>query len=260
MALFHRIVIYSLLNFGWLGVLGAAEKKDEPGRVTAVWLDGRRLAGELFVTDSKGNPQKLMVGGASRGAPVELPVSTGSVVLLRKAPAVPSSAGASGGIAAPAYETAGEVVLPAGKSSKVLLLLASTGHTGGPLTVKGVALADDLVTFPSHSVRFVNFLGGDLAGKIGDSVKPVSPGTSASFPYPVQAKPESKEIPVFPLALARASKGGVSDLIFNGRIEAWANSRALVVIFPGPTQEADPVVRTIFEVVPPSPPSAAPKP
>ena len=257
MALFRRLVICSLAAFAGLAGLAAAEK-EQPGRVTAVWLDGRRPVGELFVADSKGNPQKLTVGVAGRGAPVELPASGGPVVLLRKAATLPVAADAAAANTAPAYEKAGEVTLPAGKARKVLLLLASTGQAGAPLTVKGVALADDPSTFPPHSVRFVNFLGGELVGKIGDAVKSVPPGSSASFPYPVQAKPEAKETPVFPLALARQLKAGAApEVLFNGRIEAWAHSRALVVIFPGPTTEADPVVRTILDVVPPSPPPAA---
>ena len=260
MALLRRIVIFSVVTFAGLTGLAAAEK-EEPGRVTAVWLDGRRPTGDLFIADSKGNPQKLAVGVAGRGAPVELPASGGPVVLLRKSATPLAPAGAAAAPAAPAYEKAGEVALPTGKARKVVLLLASTGQAGAPLTVKGVALADDLAVFPPHSVRFVNFLGGELIGKIGDGMKPIPPGTSAPFPYPVQAKPDSKETPVFPLALARTSKaGGAPEVLFNGRIEAWAHSRALVVVFPGPTTDADPVVRTILEVVPPPPPATAAKP
>lgn len=228
--------------------------------MTAVWLDGRRPIGDIFVADSKGNPQKLTVGVAGRGAPVELPTSGGAVVLLRKAATLSApTAAATAAPVAPAYEKAGEVALPAGKARKVLLLLASTGQAGAPLTVKGVALADDPVAFPVHSVRFANFLGGELFAKIGDGVKTVPPGVSAPFPYPLQIKPESKETPVFQVALARTSKAGAAEVLFNGRVEAWANSRALIVIFPGPTAEADPVVRSILDVAPPSPSATKPR-
>lgn len=244
MALLQRLVTLGIVCFVGLSFLKAAEK-EEPSRVTAVWLDGRRASGELFIKDAKGDPQKLPVGVSARGKPVDLPVSAATIVLLRKTAAVPAAG------TAPTFEPAGEVALPSGRPRKVILLLAASGQGGTPMSVKGVALADDLAAFPVHSVRFANFLGSELASRVGNSVKTVPPGSSVWLPYPVYGKSDSTAIPVFPLAFARSDKSGRTELFFNGRIEAWANSRALVVVFPGPTAEADPVVRTILEIVPP---------
>lgn len=245
MALSRRLVI--LLGFFLSATVWAAEKT-ETAQLTALWLDGRRPSGELFIADAKGQPQKLAVGVATRGAPHFLPAAGKPIALLRKSAAPAATA---------SHEPAGEIAWPAGGARKVLLLLVATNPAGSPLSVRGVAIADDLTGFPLGTVRFANFLGADLVGRVGSEVKPLAAGPSAAIPYPVQAAPDSKAVPNFPVGVARQDAAGKAELLFNGRLDAWPRSRSLVLIIPGKTAEADPVVRTVLEIAPPPPPAPA---
>ncbi len=249
MALSRRLVILFGFLFSSAAAWAAADKV-ETAQLTALWLDGRRPAGELFIADAKGQSQKLAVGVASRGAPFALPSAGKPVALLRKSAAAAPAATSS-------FEPAGEIAWPAGGARKVLLLLVATNPANAPLSVRGVAIADDLTGFPLGTVRFANFLGADLVGRVGSDVKPLAAGPSPAMPYPVQAAPDSKAVPNFPVGVARQDAGGKAELLFNGRLDAWPRSRSLVLIIPGKTAEADPVVRTVLEIVPPPPASPA---
>ncbi|MEY4488771.1 MAG: hypothetical protein RIQ79_1279 [Verrucomicrobiota bacterium] len=223
-------------------------------QVTAIWIDGRGPASEYFVTNAKGQPQKLAVGAGSRGAPVSVGAVGQSVVILRKA-AAPATSGAA------TYEPAGEIAWPAGGSRKILLLLAAgmaPSKTVSP-PVKGMALADDFTGFPVGTLKITNFLNSELFGRVGDAMRPIPPGVSPVVPYPVTALPPGeKRAQNFALGFARNIEGGRTDLFYNGRVDAWPHSRTLVLILPGQNAKDDPVVRTIFDVVPPPPPNAPP--
>jgi hypothetical protein len=258
MAITRRLVILIGIYLTGIGVVWAADK-EEPSQLTALWLDGRRPAGDLFIADAKGHPQKLTVGVATRGALVTLPPGEHVIALLRKV-AASVVAQAAAAPAAASYESAGEVAWPASGARKALLFLVATNQVGTPLSVRGVAIADDLKGFPLGTVRFANFLGAELIGRVGEEVKPVAVGSSAAIPYPVQAKPELKAVPNFAVGLARMEKNGNAALIFNSRMDAWPHSRSLVLIIPGKTAEADPMVRTVVEIIPPVPPVVPMKP
>ena len=251
MAFPRRFII--LLGFILSATAWAADKV-ETAQLTALWLDGRRPAGELFIADAKGQPQKLSVGVATRGAPFALPSAGKPIVLLRKSTAPAPDTKAPSATAAPAnYEPAGEISWPSGGARKILLLLAAANPVGAPLTVRGVAIADDLTGFPLGTLRFANFLGSDLVGRVGAEVKTLPAGPSAASPYPVKPAPGSKAVSNFPVGIARQDSEGKADLLFNSRLDAWPHSRSLLLIFPGKTAEAGPVIRTVVETIPPSP-------
>jgi hypothetical protein len=230
-------------------LLFGAEPPSQLAQVTAIWIEGRGPAAEYFVNNAKGQPQKLAVGAGSRGAPVTIGSVGQTVVILRKAEA-PSTGGAA------AYEPAGEIAWPTGGSRKILLLLAAgapASKTTSP-SVKGIALADDLNGFPVGSFKITNFLNMELFGRVGDTMRPIPPGASPALPYPVAPLPPGeKRTQNFALGFARNIEGGRTDLFYNGRVDAWPHSRTLVLILPGQNAKADPVVRTVFEVVAPQP-------
>lgn len=250
MAHSRRLVILAgfILGAGAAWLRGA--EPETAAQITALWLDGRRPAGELFVADAKGQPQKLVVGLAGRGAPLPVRAAGQPITVLRKAVAPVATGGAGAGAATAGYETAGEIAWPTGGSRKALLVLMAGSANGGALVVKGVALADDVTSFPPGHLRVANFLGAELIAKVGTGVKPVPAGVTPAVPYPVVAKVDEKRVPNFPLALARVGQGGPAEVIFNGWVDAWPSSRTLVLVFPGSAAGADPVVRTVVESIP----------
>lgn len=246
MAHTRRLIIF-LTGFGFLTSLyGAEAPLPTTAQATAVWVDGKGSAGEYFINNGKGQPQKLVIGSGARGAPVTITSIGQPIVVLRKAEA--SATGKESG-----YEKAGEIAWPAGAGRKLLLLIAagaSDSKTAAP-SLRGMALADDLSGFPADTFRILNLLNIQLYGRVGDATRPVAPGLSPALPYPVPAVPQGeKRTQNFAVGFARSVDGGKTDMFYNSRVDAWPHSRTLILILPGQTPNSDPIVRTLFDVIP----------
>ena len=209
--------------------------------MSAVWLDGQAGTRDLYVAVGQGTPIMLHVGANGRGKPVTLPISGAATLRLfaREAPAV------AGG--PDTFASVGEITLPVGAADRLLLVLAA--QVGG-LAVKGVAIADDLKSFPVATVRVANFAGEGLLMRLDKQVKTLAAGVSDPLAYTVIGDPKQAVVPSFPFALAKGEQ-----VFFNGRIDAWPGSRTLIMLIPGPDAEKAPTVQSLIDV-----PSVSPAP
>jgi hypothetical protein len=235
-----------LAGFGFLTALFGAEPPYLPAQATAVWVEGRGPTAEYFISNPKGQPQKLVIGTGARGPAVTIAAVGQPIVILRKAS--PSGKGTDAGL-----EKAGEIAWPSGAGRKFLLLL-SAGATDAKAVsppIKGIALVDDLNGFPVDTFRILNLLNTELYGRVGDIQRPVAPGLSTALPYPVPAVVQGeKRTQNFAVGFARSGEGGKTELFYNGRVDAWPHSRTLILILPGQIPKAEPNVRILFDVIP----------
>lgn len=219
--------------------LGAQPQKAEKtagAKVSAVWLNGQAGPRDVYVAAGQGTPVVLPVGASGRGKAVTLQVSGAATLRLfsRQAPTAPGGPDTFAGV--------GEIALPAGSADRFLLVLASQ-VTG--LAVKGVAIADDLKSFPVASLRVANFTGSSLSMRLDTQVKTLASGVSDPFAYSVVADPKQKVVPSFPFALAKGEK-----VFFNGRIDAWPGSRTLILLIPGLDADKAPAVQSLIDTPP----------
>jgi hypothetical protein len=250
MAHLRRLVSFGL---GLVFALAASavvrgQQGEPPSTVSAVWLRGFAATGqELFLAQGENTPVPLAVGGSSRGKPIELRGASAPLRLLRRAANAPASGDKSAG-----FVPVTEVRLPAGNPKRVLLVLASAGGGGA---IRATAMADDEASFPAHTVRVANFAGAPVLMRLDRQVKPVAPGATEPMPYAVLADPKLRDVPSFPFALAAQD-----DVFFNGRIDAWPNSRTLVLVAPPAAEGRPPGVQVLIDrPKPPAPPKVAAK-
>lgn len=244
MAHIRRLVSFSLSLFVAFAASAVVrgQQGDSPSTVSAVWLRGfASTGGELFLAQGENKPVPLAVGSSSRGKSVELRGAPASLRLLRPA----ANASAAGDKSA-GFVPVSEIRLPAGNPKRVLLVLASAGAGGA---IRATAMADDENSFPSHTVRVANFSGAPVLMRLDRQVKPVAPGATEPMPYAVLADPKLRDVPSFPFALAAQD-----DVFFNGRIDAWLNSRTLVLVTPPSAEGRSPGVQVLVD----RPKSAAP--
>lgn len=253
-------------------------KPNEEGiLVTAVWLDGAAARGaELFISQGR-EPSRLAPGNNRRSSPVPVKLMPGSPIALLSrpkagkdglppsppAPAAAVKPGvAPGGAQQPAYAPAGEIAWPKGSASRriLLLLAAGPGAPGSGPQVRGVALPDDFEAFPAHTIRVANFVPQSLFLRVGDKVENVPSGLSHPVPYAKFAPPGDKSVPLFPLALARVSKDGVSDVFFSTNGEGRAGTRLQLIVSPSPDPAKQPTVIRLQDSLPVEAVSGAPKP
>lgn len=221
-----------------LSILSAAEKSQLSGfGVRALWLQGQSAPVNLAISIEDTVVSPLEVGTSARGAATVLKgVSTGKIVrLLVKSPTLNS----------PPVQV-GAVTLPPASSESILLVLAASD---GGRKVAGLALSDDIATFPAGTVRIANFVQGPLKMKYATRVSALNPGLSSAMPYAVTTPLGEKTVATFPFALGHAEK-----VFYNGNIEAWAGSRTLILVSPNVNPKRSPNVQYIMDI-----PKADPK-
>jgi hypothetical protein len=243
-----KLLTFFLLSF--FGVtLGLAQRPDAPALTgSALTYDGKAPAERLAVLDDKGKPQFITLGTARRGEPFPLSRARNPLVFLRErlnpAPGEPT------------MEPAGSVAWPAEAKERVVFVLATAPGPGGRIAVRGLAANDDLSQFPVNSARVVNLTGAELALRFGGRDSQIAAGFSSPQVYPVTAEPESLEIPIIQTVLAQRV-GDQFKLIYRGRINAWSNSRSLVIVSPAGEGSANPRVRVVLENISPPKPAGA---
>lgn len=249
MAQLRRFVSFGFCLLVSLAASVVARGQGEPPRtISAVWLRGFAATDqELFLAQGDNAPVPLGAGANSRGKPVELRGSPAALRLLRRAASVPAAGNKSEGLI-----PVTEVRPPAGNPKRVLLVLASAGGDGA---IRATVMADDEASFPLHTVRVANFAGSPVLMRLDRQVKSLASGTSEPMPYAVLADPKQRDVPSFPFALAAQD-----DVFFNGRIDAWSNSRTLVLVAPPTVQGRAPGVQVLVDRPrPPSPPAKVAK-
>jgi hypothetical protein len=230
--------IFFLSAISLFAVPGAGGIQKQAGTsVKAVWMKGYAdTKRELYLGVGKQTPVAITPGNANRGRQVFFNVGASTTVqLLTRKPAA-----VAGG--APTWAPVADIAWPAGSPAEVLLVLAA--QPGGE-RVRAVAFADDAKSFPPGTARLANFTGTSLMARVGKDVRKLDPGLSPLFPYPVLADPKVKTVPNFPLVL-----GVGEEVFFNGRIDAVAGSRTLIVLAPSPIEGRTPLVQSLLDVPP----------
>lgn len=215
---------------------------------TILTYDGKPIPERIAVLDAKGKPVFLTAGTASRGEAFPLLRASNPLVFLRErrnpAPGEPL------------VEPAGAIAWPTETKERVVFLVAVTLSRDGLLNVRGLAANDDLSEFPANTARFVNLVGSDLALRFGGLDSLVTTGFSPAQQYPVAAREGSGSIPIIQTVLAQRV-GDQFKLIYRGRINAWSNSRSLVIVSPAGEGSANPRVRVVLENLPQPKPAGA---
>jgi hypothetical protein len=229
--------------------LGFAQASNAPAFTgTALTYDGKAPAERLAVLDAKGKPEFITLGTARRGQPFPLSRGGNPVVFLRER--TNPQPGES------PFEPAGSIAWPSDAKERVVFIVAVGADASGRIAVRGIAANDDVGHFPVNSARFVNLTGSELALRFGGRDSQIAAGFSSPQVYPVTAEPESLEIPIIQTVLAQRV-GDQFKLIYRGRINAWSNSRSLVIVSPAGEGSANPRVRVVLENISPPKPAGA---
>lgn len=199
----------------------------------------------VALADFPGRDQLHYLRSATDAVAVAIPVMQRSEALKPKSIASPiilalkKTDPTTGAVA---YEPVAQVDWPAGAQDRALVFIAPAA--GG--RVGAVAVDDSLKTFPSRTLRAVNFSGLSLVGKFGSFQGTIPPGVSPAVPFPKVDAPAGV-IGRFRVGVARQDDSGNVKLVYNGWADAWPSARTLLII----RQEGDRVqVRTLVETLP----------
>lgn len=156
----------------------------------------------------------------------------------------------TGTLEKPTFTRVTEVSWPQ-SAKRALVLFAYTpavaGTTGAQ--VKAIAIDDSIDSFPSQSVKILNFSGTALLAKVGDFEGLITTGPSSAIKYPkdkLEAVKSGKMVR-FPLLLGTRKDGAATKILFSGNVDGWPDSRTLVMITPS-TKNGKPGVQVSFIV------------